>query len=278
MKYTLYTFGCSWTMGVGVGYTPKMSEKQFKEIAADIDICDKNSFRGNLATRLLIKNINYAVGGASNDRNFRCLSELLGDKTSRKKFLETNPIILFGITSTARIERKDKKIFLGHNSRSPSILCFLDDNYIPSLEDLKFLFKDKEFMYQALHLKLYYDHEKEVERLYHSMGVWNQIFQKFDIPILWYDTFNYHNYPGPIDNFFTGKDLLTEMLNFKKIHFNQDKKWYHFSDWTADDPRITAGVKCKLINPYSKHPTMEGHDIISKILYPYVLNLINKIN
>lgn len=277
MNHTLYTFGCSWTAGVGVGYDPSMSVETYQEQARIESIMDKFSFRGLLKDQFGIENINFSAPGGSNDSSFRQLSKMLGDKTARKNFLDTNPVILFGITSTARIERASasgyNNMFLG-GARSPSVLYFLDDNYIPVLEDFQSLLSDQGSLYTALHLKLFYNHEKEIVRLYNSMCIWNEIFEKFNIPILWYDTFNHHEYPGEIDNFFAGKDLLSEMLNFKKIEFNQRKKWYHFSDWSNDDPRITAGMKNDLLNPFTKHPTMVGHDIISQILYPSVKKLI----
>ena len=247
-----------------------MTKAEYKQDAWAPAICNKKSFRGILADQLQIENINYSKGGASNDRNFRLLSEILGDKEARKSFLESNPIVLFGITSTARVERK----YIGskdwHNDffrDSLSTLRFLDDDYKFNIEDLPLFWDDKVNLYEALHMKLHYNHEDEVKKLYHYMNLYNQIFEKFNVPVLWYDTFNTHDYLNKIDNFFDGEDLLTELLNYKKINIKTDKKWYHFSDHIDDDPRIALGIKNNLLNPYTMHPTEEGHEIIAQFLY-----------
>ena len=277
IEHTLYTFGCSWTYGVGVGYYPKMTLQEYNQQAWGSAICNEKSFRGILADRLKIKNINYSKGGASNDRNFRLLSEILGDKETRKSFLESNPIVLFGITSTARIERNYKQehrdTFLRTNI---STLHFVDDDYQFNIEDVPLFWNDKETLYQALHLKLYYSHPDEVKKLYHNMNLYNEIFDKFNVPVLWYDSFNTHDYPNKIDNYFGGQDLLTALLDYKKIKFNKTK-WYHFSDWFDDDPRITLGIKNNLLNPYSMHPTEEGHKIIAQLLYPALSGVLSKL-
>jgi len=277
IEHTLYTFGCSWTYGVGVGYYPKMTLDEYKQQARVEAICDKKSFRGILADRLQIKNINYSRGGASNDRNFRLLGEILGDKEARKSFLKSNPMVLFGITSTARIERKYNQKHRDITLKQKlSTLYFVDNDYEFNIEDAPLFWNDKETLYQALHLKLYYSHPDEVKKLYHDMNLYNELFAKFNVPVLWYDTFNTHEYPNKIDNFFNGQDLLTALLDYKKIKFRKTKKWYHFSDWLDDDPRITLGIKNNLLNPYSMHPTEEGHEIFAQLLYPTVSGVLSK--
>jgi len=274
IRHTLYTFGCSWTYGVGVCYHPKMTREEYNKTFMTGSICNTKSFRGIIADKLQIENINYSKGGASNERNFRLLSEILGDNKAKKSFLKTNPIVLFGITSTARIERKVKQkesswrnFFL---KDSLSTLHFVDDDYEFNIKDLPLFWNDKQTLYEALHLKLHYNHEDEVKKLYHYMNLYNELFAKFNVPILWYDTFNTHDYPSKIDNFLNRGDLLTQMLTYKKINFTKSKKWYHFSDHIDDDPRITLAIKNNLLNPYTMHPTEEGHRIIAEILYPDV--------
>ena len=277
IEHTLYTFGCSWTYGVGVCYHPKMTMEEYNQQGWIKAICNEKSFRGILADRLQIKNINYSRGGASNDRNFRLLSEILGDKEAKKSFLKSNPIVLFGITSTARIERKYKQehrdTFLNNNL---STLYFVDDGYEFNTEDVPLFWNDKETLYQALHLKLHYSHPNEVKKLYHNMNLYNEIFDKFDVPVLWYDSVNTLEYPNKIDNFFGGQDLMTALLDYKKIKFRKTKKWYHFSDWLDDDPRITLGINNNLLNPYSMHPTEEGHEIIAQLFYPALSSILSK--
>jgi hypothetical protein len=268
---TLATFGCSWTYGVGAHYHPGLSESEYKKDAWEESIIYPYSFRGMLSKKFELKNFNVARGGASNDYNFETASSIFGDKHQKEKFLNSNPIILWGITSTARIYRGDKSIFLRHN-RESSIMLFLKENYItnPSLDDLKFILNDQEFLYQALYLKLFYDHNKEVTRIANQIQNWNDIFEHYNIPVIWFDTFNTHTYYNLPRNLINNGDLLTRMLQAQNIKFNLNKKWYHLSDWINDDDRITKGVKNNLLNQYSFHPTQLGHQIIANILSPYI--------
>jgi hypothetical protein len=268
---TLATFGCSWTFGVGAGYSPGQSEDEYTQNAREESIVYPLSFRGILSKKFGLTNFNIATGGASNDYNFETASAIFGDKNQKEKFLDSNPIVLWGITSTARIYRGGKSLFLRHN-RETSIMLFLEENYAnnPSLEDLKFILNEQPFLYQALYLKLYYNHDKEVIRLSNLIQNWNDIFDHYNIPVIWFDTFNTHSYYNSPRNLIANNNLLTQMLQNCNIKFKLDKKWYHLSDWVNDDDRITKGVKHSLLNPFTYHPTQLGHQIIADILSPYI--------
>jgi hypothetical protein len=268
---TLATFGCSWTRGVGAQYYTGQNENDYKNSAWVESEIYPHSYRGILSKKFGLTNFNVADGGASNDYNFEMASAIFGDDNQKEKFLKSSPIVLWGITSTARIYRGGQNIFLAPN-RETSIMLFLEENYItdPSLEDLKFILNDQPFLYQALYLKLYYDHNKEVIRLANMMQNWNDIFEYYNIPVIWFDTFNTHNYYNSTRNLIKNGDLLTQMLQSHNIKFNLNKKWYHLSDWTNDDDRITKGVKHNLLNPYTYHPTQLGHQTLADIISPYI--------
>ena len=270
-RQTLCSFGCSWTAGVGAHYIPGMDESKFKNEAWEQDIIYPCSFRGILSKKFSLNNFNISIGGASNDYNFEQAQEIFGDPKRKQDFLSKNPIVLWGITSTARIYRKEKNIFLRPN-RFTSILYFLEDHYAknPSVEDLKLILQDQELLYISLYLKLYYDHDQEVRRLANLIETWNEIFAYHNVPVIWFDTFNTHKYYNNPRNFLPGGDLLSQMLKKEKIKYKTSKKWYHLSDWVDDDDRISKGVKNNLLNPFTFHPGQHGHQIIADILTPAI--------
>jgi hypothetical protein len=274
-KQTLVSLGCSWTAGVGAHYLPNDAESDYKKNAWDQMVTDQYSFKNILAQKFNLSNFNISKGGASNDYNFEELGMIFGDPKKKQQFLDSEPIVLWGITSTARIYRNKKSIFLRYN-RETSILLFLEKPYIdaPSTEDLKFILQDQETLYSSLYLKLFYNHDDEVTRLANLIEIWNDVFAYHNIPVIWFDTFNTHDYYNSPRNFFQGGDILSQMLTYKKINYKSDKKWYHLSDWTDDDNRITVGVCNQLLNPFSFHPGQEGHKVIAEILSPSIQQYI----
>ena len=233
------------------------SEKNYKDIAWNKTIADEYSFRGIISKSLGLKNYNFSRGGSSNDKQFNIMSEIFSDTKKREHFLDKKPIVLWGITSTARIFRNNKSIMLSVTDKN------LDTNS-----------DNEEELYSALYVKLYYDHEQEVANLSNQIELWNIIFDHYDVPVIWFDTFNTHKYPRPPRNFLQGGDLLTQMLNVNKSKIaKMIGKYYHYSAWVSDDPRIDEGIKLKLLNPISMHPTKTGHNLISQILLPHIKEL-----
>ena len=233
------------------------SEKNYKDIAWNKTIADEYSFRGIISKSLGLKNYNFSSGGSSNDKQFNIMSEIFSDTKKREHFLDKKPIVLWGITSTARIFRNNKSIALSVTDKN------LDTNS-----------DNEEELYSALYVKLYYDHEQEVANLSNQIELWNIIFDHYDVPVIWFDTFNTHKYPRPPRNFLQGGDLLTQMLNVNKSKIaKMIGKYYHYSAWVSDDPRIDEGIKLKLLNPISMHPTKTGHNLISQILLPHIKEL-----
>ena len=302
----LVTMGCSWTYGSGVGYdknlhfTPdkypaEMSEDEFKNIAGDdyptyVDflknrtnkkffkenvwkeltedltsniigtkqfkkiawnkkICDSFSFRGLLSKEYKIKNLNYSIGGSSNDEQFFHMENIFGNPKTRKEFIKQKPIVLWGITSTGRIFR-DKSYMLKPEYEADHI-------------------KD----YLSSYLKLgFYNHKKSCKSISNKIEMWNIIFNHYNIPVIWFDTFNTHKYSSKLENFLTGGDLLTQILKRYKLKFRSNS--YHLSLWLNDDNRIQIGVENELLNPISFHPTKKGHEAIKDILSPYIKSII----
>jgi hypothetical protein len=268
-QQTLVTFGCSWTQGIGACYTPDITTlEQYNLVKGSKSF--RYAFRNLLAEKFNLKNHNIALHGASNDYNFDQASKIFGNAEKKKNFLNSNPVVLWGITSTARLYRNEKTIHLKPD-RPASILLYLEEPYInaPSNEDLKHILQNQETLYSTLYLKLYYDHQKEVDRLANQIEVWNDVFEYHKVPIIWFDSFNTHAYNNSPRNFIKG-DLLSQMLQHQNLTFRTEKKWYHLSEFLNDDDRITVGVKNQLINPFSFHPSQKGHQIISQILAPFV--------
>ena len=304
---TLVTLGCSWTYGIGLGYDETTVDIQrktfpnnfteqeynfikgadyptyqdfvknrenkifFKDFiwqelltASKFDdrlinftsktTADEHSFRVLISKSLDLNNDNFSAGGSSNDMQFNIMSNIFGDTKKREHFLDKKPIVLWGITSTARIFRNNKSIMLS-----------AEHGNIGSTQ---------EKLYKALYTELYYDHEQEVANLSNQIELWNIIFDHYNVPVIWFDTFNTHKYPCPPRNFLQGGDLLTQMLNVNKSKIaKMIGKYYHYSAWVSDDPRIDEGIKLKLLNPISMHPTKTGHNLISQILLPHIKEL-----
>tara|TARA_R110000803_G_C11919637_1_gene314180 strand:- start:38 stop:967 length:930 start_codon:yes stop_codon:yes gene_type:complete len=231
--------------------------KRYRDIAWHEPTANEYSFRGIISKSLDLENNNFSVGGSSNDLQFHRMSCIFGNPALRKKFLKSNPIVLWGITSTGRIMRNGTSIML-----DPEIGIDVPPG---------------QKKYVELYLQLgYYDHKQLLESLSHQIEMWNILFEKYNIPVLWFDTFNTHDYKIKPRNFLPGGDLLTQMLNMNKSKFSKALGKYHYSTWRADDSRINEGIRLKLLNPISMHPTKEGHKLISKILMPYITKLRGK--
>ena len=264
--------GCSWTVGVGSGYRKGFTKSEYNDIAWKKSINDQYSFRGLISQKYNLENQNFSIRGSSNEEQFFKLSEIFGSDAERNKLLEKQPVVLWGITSTARIFRNNQSHIL--NSISPSVMRMLDEKYVPGNEELKLILQDQQTLYEALYYKLFYNHDNAVDDLEIQINFWNTIFENYNIPVLWFDTFNTHEYKTKLKNFLPNGDLLTQMLELKNVRYKKALT-YHFSRWKVDDPRIIAGVKNGLLNPISYHPTKLGHEVIAEILDPYIKELIN---
>ena len=315
VRRLLITFGCSWTYGVGVGYSQNMTEDQHKAIAWNNSICDQLSFRGLLSKKYELVNKNFAQGGSSNQRQFRLAKNFFTSDDFKKLQSEFDQIIvLWGITSTARNE-----LYFNRHDRY--------ENFFYSSDTTE----------AKLMVKYFYNHEYEVDQLLTEIRFWDDYFKSKNIDNLWFDTFNHHEYleisnvndqfkidycraAGPdwpkFDDYLTGDYVISDqkisdkILEIKNIclqqyqeptfiHdkitnliFNEQKPRdllsllaikngqtqvdnnYHVSDWAIDSNRVEYLINCGVLNPFSHHPTQQGHVQIFEMLAPYIESLI----
>lgn len=265
MKY-LITLGCSWTWGAGVGYTKNMTPVEFKSIVFERELADKNSFRNILAERHGYRNINFSIWKSSNKKQFRQARQFFSSDTFTKiKNTADDIIVLWGITSTGR-----DQVFSTKTNEYLNLV--LNDPRSHSPEEKKIA----DFFLENI-----YDHEHEVFELSQDMTHWNDYFKLLGVKNYWFDSFNHHDYttnsPGKgneyvnktcIENFAVdhahSRDLMSQLAIISGMN-NYDAN-YHSSAWVHDTNRIDFLVEKGLINPFSFHPTKEGHILISNLM------------
>lgn len=257
MDGLLVTLGDSWVRGVGVNYKEGVSKEEYKACKSIEEEIRPYAFRTLLAERNNLEIVNFSVGGSSNTKQFRLATEFF----SSPKFKEyqnkySTIIVLWGITSTARVELYDVQTELWEN-----IL------YRPRSN------KKADPQYETIRrcmFERFYDHEEEVSVLSHQMKHWNEFFKSKGVKNLWFDILNHHEYKFDFDNLCLDypRDLLSQITTYKQ------KEKYHFSVWNVDCYRVKKGVAFKTLNPLSYHPTIEGHEKIFDLLDPYVKDLL----
>ena len=256
MKSVLVTFGCSWTYGVGVVYNSNMSKDEYMKIGWDIDTCSKKSFRGLLSLRYNLQNINFAHGGASNQRQFRLLKNFLASPECQQLIHSgTTVIVLHGITSTARNE-------MYFNEKKCLVNFKYDDSNLSK--------------WNSVIVEHFYNHDNEVNRLAEEMQFINQYYKTIGIKNLWFDTFNHHQYPVDIDNLIennsTNRDFLTYLALSTGLQEFDDT--YHLSSWKTDSNRVKFLVNNGYLNPFTKHPTEQGHKLIADHISTHIEKVI----
>lgn len=240
MKNILLTFGCSWTFGIGVGWKPGMPRSEYQKIHDDKAYAAQYSFRAILANQYNLTNKNFAVGGSSNDLQFRQAENHLL-KTPHNEF--DNVIVIWGITSVYRKEWYNVEQGVWEN------VMFADklkDN--PPIA--------REYIKNHLHPSV------ENSMLESKMLLWNTWFEHHGIKNYWFNTFNTHKYNNSIPRMlYNGVDLLTLMSQ-------ESDDGYHKSRWYDEvDIRSQACIDRGLLNPISRHPTVEGHKEIANLLH-----------
>jgi hypothetical protein len=291
MSTALITFGCSWTFGVGVGYEEGMKRPEYEKIAWEKSVCDQLSFRGLLSQKYNLVNVNFSIGGSSNQSQFRLAKIFFSSLEFKKMQKEFDQItVLWGITSTARNE-----LFSIEKSQLVNFFYSRESQLAKSL------------------IKFSYDHQNEVNLLEIEMNHWDIYFENLNVNNLWFDTFNHHNYQeiykpsyeacaGPdwptwekfccqeftnvssqvidkiydtlylLPNFIlrnkNPRDLLSQLAinNGSTTIDNQ----FHSSDWMIDTDRVPYLVDRGILNPHSHHPTKIGHEQIANILDEYI--------
>jgi hypothetical protein len=306
----LVTFGCSWTAGVSSGYQPGMSKQHLEEIAWEDSINQANSFRGLLCNTYHMHNVNFALGGSSNQTQFRLAEKYFSSSEFQQAQSQYKKIIvLWGITSTQRNELYFAK-----------------------------LGKIKSFMYangsdiSKLMVDQHYSHDAEVGLLFDKIGFWNYFFKQNNVDNIWFDTFNHHDYDQSLlsnkdtqeyyeavagvnwptwqqavrQDLVCSQDIVDEILDltrwdFKLVdHYAAKKNFflynsnprdlcsqlalsqgidyidsnYHVSFWQQDSNRIDFLASKQIVNPISYHPTRQGHQLISTIFEPMIENIL----
>ena len=244
MLKNLITFGDSWVWGVGAGYQKGQTKADYKQISHD-ESYTKHSFRSLICKKHNLSNRNFSIGGASNQQQFRFASEFfiaskLRDLTKKQdnKFTQEN-MVLWGLTSVYRHEVWNIKKSLYEN-----IFMTHDVEYAKN--------------YSVNHL----NENVETERLYFQVELFNAFFKTAGIKNYWFNVFNEHKFPKKIPNMlFNGMSLLSILTD----DYQENDK-YHKSDWKDTDRKIQKALDMNLVNPYSLHPTKQGHEKLFKLL------------
>lgn len=265
MNKALITFGCSWTWGVGAGYNVEYypnNTKDYRLEAWNSALNVPYSYRSLLCKKYNLENINFSIGRSSNQTQFRLAEEFFESEEFSdilKKYKE-GIYVLWAITSTARGE-----FFINKFNRFRSI--FYNSSEVKNTTDI--IIKISHLMGTE-----FYKLEPEVKLLNNHMKHWNTYFKSLGIKNIWIDTFNHHNYLDPVDNLCFKEDTPRDLLSKITNTVTQDKKFYHTSSWKNDCIPIKRGLDLELLNPYSMHPTLKGHEMIADILSPEIEKLI----
>jgi hypothetical protein len=261
-KSLLITFGCSWTYGIGAGYDESMSEDFYTEnVRWSHELCYEHSWRKIVLEHFDIKGLNFSVGGSSNSRQFKIAKNFfINDEWKNIKNSYENIVVLWGITTTERIymwcndENKSCDIYLNQDRHKGSI------NEV--LNRMKNLF-DSDKLAIAIN-KCSYNYENEVNELTNEILFWNNFFDLNNIPIIWFDTFNSHDYTSKIENLINYQERKRDILYYLcELHAKNNPKIleedklscssFHGADY------FFYAVRNKLLNPYSFHPTKEQY-------------------
>jgi hypothetical protein len=254
----LVTFGCSWTFGTGSAFDRGMSKLQYRNVSADKELCSQNSFRTILAKHYKYKNINFSAQGSSNQRQFRHATRYF----ATKDLTEDKVIVLWCITSTARHEVYYANRWGEEGNAGYSNVLYGQGGVAHQHMMNKCNFDSRQYV------RDHYNHEEEIRRLTINMLHWNRYFEGLGIENYWIDTFNHHDYGVEIPRLLfdkdTQRDLLFQMINARGISIQNDS--YHISQYTRDSKRIDYAIQLGLANPYSYHPTREGHKLIAELI------------
>jgi len=262
MSKILITFGCSWTKGVGAGYGKEYKSKNkvdFRTKCWDCSLNDPYAYRSLLCKKYNLENIDFSLGGASNQNQFRLSEQFFVSKEfdNIQKENQGNIYVMWAITSTARGE-----FYANHLNKFKTIIY----NARKDKNDL-------EYNLSKLIAYNFYNHNAEVKVLNNRMKHWNKYFEAFGIKNIWVDTFNHHEYSEPVNNLCFKDDIPRDLLS--KITKNKFKI-QHVSDWLDSCIITENAIENELLNPYSKHPTSKGHEVIAEILSPEIEKLISE--
>lgn len=238
MKTLLLTFGCSWTYGVGAGYEPGMSKNEYEQMAWDLNICNKLSWRGLISDKYNVFNRNFALGGSSNQAQERLAMQYVTSCTFQEDQNTFDKIVLlWGITSTSRNEM----FSLQENKL---------EGFLPSAET-----KLSKFW-----LKLSYNHDFEVWVLAQKMRFWNLLFTGLNIKNLWFDTFNHHDYAIAQPGLDSVEDAYQQL--YQQVKRPNWPSWQSFCEGSNNiDKEIYKEIIDTNLWPSWKYRRQSTHDL-----------------
>ena len=299
-KQLLITFGCSWTYGVGVGYQDGMAPRDFAKIAWNPDYCDQYSFRSILSKKFNMDNVNISKGGSSNQEQFRLAENFF---SSTKFFNLQNKyndiVVLWGITSILRNEiffnnlQYSKSFFYTDKSLLSKVIItehFNERHELLLLRDkIKFWNNYFDSIGITNHWFDTFNHHDYADCLPNTIkesylsnrgndwpswekfsngdhsGVDLSILDEILDPTRW--DFQPYFY-APAERLFYRNKQPRDLMSQLALRHGLDEleSAYHTSDWKIDNNRVKFLTDLKLLNPYSHHPTMQGHKEIANIL------------
>jgi hypothetical protein len=314
MKKLLITFGCSWVWGVGAGYQEGMTLTDYEKVKSNPAICDVLSFRGLLSKNLEFDNLNFAKGGSGNQHQFRLAKDFFFSATFEELKQEYDTIVvLWGITSTARnelyqLEYNDySDFFYGaiEEDMWPFPKDFLLYSYdcdsavyelILEIQMFNSFFKNNNIKSIWFDTFNHHDYNSNI-KFGVSRPKNNAKYDKLKQPY-WPSFDDYINGTDnalpetlkeinknffrhadtQLDNFLLYESDTRDLLSLMLIDTNSyvEDNRYHHSAWHVDNNKVAMGIKEKLLNPFSNHPTVLGHQVMYKILEPEILKLINE--
>tara|TARA_B100001250_G_C19677474_1_gene734301 strand:+ start:366 stop:1031 length:666 start_codon:yes stop_codon:yes gene_type:complete len=139
----LITFGDSWTVGEGCGYTKGMTKIRFEELfKRNDDICWKKGWRKKVVDHFNIDHLNFSTFDSTNTQQFQSAKKFfIGKKFQELTNTKNKIIILWGITSLKRDQSniKDLELDILHwnqylkvlnNGIKPTLINFWYDTYL----------------------------------------------------------------------------------------------------------------------------------------------------
>lgn len=258
MKDLLITFGDSWTFGEGSAYKDGMNQPQYEQIQHDPDLCWENGWRKRVVEHFDFDHINFAIGGSSNDKQFRVAKKFFTSKKFKEIYQQKQKIyVLWGTTSVNRYD-----FWVKDRYRYEHI--FLKDINGDNVSPEQWGRDAQAIDYIAACLNKYsYCEPARVKELEIEFLHWNQYFKLLGIKNFWYDTFCSFNYSIKVSNFFdmnkNRRDLLSVIVD------NHRKDHPSLRDIFPQDDFLYA-CKQEIINPYSYHPLTVGYELLGNHL------------
>lgn len=254
----LFTFGDSWTEGVGSDLT---EENKVDDYVEKTKIRHLHSWPTKLAEKLDIQFQNNGIGGCSNKTIFDAVCSFL--ETDK---IKTNDLVVIMWSSSLRDEvpffPKDEWHFWGQRYTSKQHLYkFIFDNIKESKnKDYSFFKKEyKTYFFNELYDETYYQIVNQNYILYLQF-----MFQRMGVKFLFCDAF----------------DLMVNNPNntIDKTHLINKNHYIHFGQKTMKDLLTETNRKdvwednSLWINTFGKHPNKNGYEILSRLIYEWIIN------